>query len=110
VPCGQIGEIRARLDQGKPVVLGVLTFPNWDYPSVSDTGEVTMPLPRTAPDGGHAICVVGYEERAGVPGGGAFIFRNSWGRKWARSHGRYGAGYGTLYFGYVRLYGIDAFA
>src|SRR5262249_43545728 len=43
---GNLDELRSSLDKGRPVVLGVLTFPNWDYPSVSDTGEITMPLPR----------------------------------------------------------------
>jgi len=109
LPPGDLGVLKARLDAGRPVVLGVLTFPNWDYPSVEDTGEITMPLPRMLSDGGHAICVVGYEEHTGVPGGGAFIFRNSWGRKWARAHGRFGAGYGTLFFDYVRAYGIEAY-
>jgi hypothetical protein len=107
---GSMAALQACLDQGKPVVLGVQTFPNWDYPSVSETGEITMPLPRMQPDGGHAICVVGYEERGGVPGGGAFIFRNSWGRKWARPHGRFGPGYGTLFFDYVSRYGVEAYS
>jgi hypothetical protein len=106
---GDLDALKARLDANRPFVLGVLTFPKWDYPSVEETGEITMPLPRMLSDGGHAICVVGYEERAGVPGGGAFLFRNSWGRKWARANGRFGAGYGTLFFDYVRAYGIEAF-
>ena len=58
--------------QGKPVALGVLTYPNWDYPSVQETGEIAMPLPRMQPDGGHAVCVVGYELRADVPGRGSY--------------------------------------
>jgi hypothetical protein len=100
--------LRERLDKEKPFVLGVLTFSSWDYPAVADTGEITMPLPGSLPDGGHAVCVVGYELRKGIPGGGAFIFRNSWGEKWARAKGRFGGGYGTLAFEYVRLYGLDA--
>ena len=101
--------IRAVLDSRRPVVLGVKTFPNWDFPSVSDTGEIPMPLPGSRPDGGHAICLVGYETRDGVPGGGAFIFRNSWGASWARPHGRFGDGHGTLFFNYVSQYGMEAY-
>ena len=101
-------QLRECIDQGKPVVLGVLTFPSWDYPSVADTGEIPMPLPGSNPDGGHAVCVVGYELRSRVPGGGVFVFRNSWGTKWARRMGRFGEGYGTLFFDYVRLYGVEA--
>ena len=32
------------------------------------------------------------------------------GASWAKTQGRFGAGYGTLYFAYVKKYGIEAFA
>ena len=102
--------IRKRLDAGRPVVLSVKTFPSWDFPSVGQTGEIAMPFPGSNSDGGHAICVVGYELNANVPGGGAFIIRNSWGKSWAKPHGRFGAGYGTLFFEYIKKYGLEAFA
>jgi Papain family cysteine protease len=106
-----IAELRESLDEGNPVVLGVITHPNWDFPTVFDTGKVTMPLPGMRPDGGHAVCLVGYEENKRFPGGGAFIFRNSWGERWARAHPRYGeGGYGTLFFEYVLRYGTEAFS
>ncbi len=110
LPARTIEVLRSSLDAGKPVVLGVKTFPNWDFPDVADRGKINMPLPKMPPDGGHAVCVVGYEEEEGIPGGGAFIFRNSWGQKWARKHGRFGGGYGTLFFEYMRLYGIEAYS
>lgn len=109
VVANDIAALCAELDQDRPVVLGVETFAEWDYPSVQDTGEITMPLPGSTSTGGHAICVVGYERRQGVPGNGAFIFRNSWSGLWAQNS-RYGEGYGTLWFEYVRLYGREAFA
>ena len=34
--------------------------------------------------GGHAMCMVGYQDDADVPGGGYFLVRNSWGTAWAR--------------------------
>jgi hypothetical protein len=105
---GDLAAIRAILDEGRPVVLGVETYSNWDFPTVADTGEITMPLPGSRPDGGHAICVVGYEARPGVPGGGVLIFRNSWGKTWAQQC-RYRPGYGTLFYEYVRLYAVDAY-
>jgi hypothetical protein len=64
--------LRLSLDERQPVVLGMLTFPNWDYPSVDDTGEITMPLPDMQSDGGHAVCVVGSELRKDVPRGRDF--------------------------------------
>lgn len=99
-----------RLDEGLPVVLSVKTFPSWDFDSVNQTGEILMPVPGTSSDGGHALCVVGYELNSDVPGGGAFIIRNSWGTGWAKPSGRFGAGYGTLFFEYVKKYGLEAFA
>ena len=42
---GDVEALRAQLDQGRPVVLGVRTFSNWDIPSAADTGEINLPLP-----------------------------------------------------------------
>ncbi|MEO8498923.1 MAG: C1 family peptidase [Planctomycetota bacterium] len=101
--------IQQQLDAQRPVVLSVLTFPSWDFATVADTGEIPMPIPGDKPDGGHAICVVGYELNPRFPGGGAFVFRNSWGTTWAKPQGRFGVGYGTLFFDYVKKYGMEAF-
>ena len=102
--------IREQLDAGKPVVLSVKTFPSWDYPTTNDTGEITMPIPGEKSDGGHAICVVGYELNSRFPGGGAFIIRNSWGTTWAKPNSRFQPGYGTLFFEYIKKYGLEAYA
>jgi C1A family cysteine protease len=103
-------KIRQHLDAGRPVVLSVLTFPSWDFPSVGATGEIPMPFPGDLTDGGHAVCVVGYELNAAVPGGGAFLIRNSWGKSWGSPNNRFQAGYGTLFFEYVKKYGLEAYA
>ncbi len=107
-PAGDVDAIRGNLDEGRPVVVGVLTFPEWDLPSVAETGEIILPLPLSPPDGGHAVCLVGYELRPDAPGGGVFLFRNSWSRSWA-SRSRHRAGYGTLFFEYVRQYALEAY-
>lgn len=101
-------KIRDRLDAGQPVVLSVKTFSSWDFPTVGDTGEVPMPLPGSVSDGGHAICVVGYELNPRFPGGGAFIIRNSWGKTWGKLS-RFAPGYGTLFFDYVKKYSLEAY-
>ena len=105
---GDVESLRDELDQGRPVVLGVRTFSNWDIPSAADTGEINLPLPLSQPDGGHAVCLVGYELRPNAPGGGVFLFRNSWGKTWA-AQSRYKAGYGTLFFEYIRQHAVEAF-
>ncbi len=102
--------LREQLDARRPVVLSMRTFPAWDYPTTADTGEIPLPIPGETADGGHAVCVVGYELNDRAPGGGLFIFRNSWGTSWAKPHGRFGAGYGALPFAYVTKYGLEAFA
>lgn len=60
-------------------------------PAVWPAGEVTSEIGRVA-------------------GGGAFVLRNSWGTAWGKPHGRFGGGYGTLFFDYVAKYGLEAFA
>jgi hypothetical protein len=107
-PAGDVDAIRGHLDEGRPVVLGVLTFSNWDFPAAANTGEISLPLPLSQPDGGHAVCLVGYEPRPNAPGGGVFLFRNSWSKSWAPGS-RYRAGYGTLFFEYVRQYALEAY-
>jgi C1A family cysteine protease len=98
------------IEEERPVVLSVKTFASWDYPTTQDTGEIPLPIPGQVCDGGHAVCVVGYELSESWPGGGAFIFRNSWGANWAKRQGRFGGGYGTLPFAYVRKHGLEALA
>ncbi|MGA2699970.1 MAG: C1 family peptidase [Isosphaeraceae bacterium] len=104
-----IDGLRNRLDAKEPIVFSVRTFRNWDFQVVQETGEIPMPLPGATPDGGHAIVLVGYELSPTAPGGGAFIFRNSWGKDWARLRGRHGGGYGTLFFDYVRDNALEAY-
>jgi C1A family cysteine protease len=106
---GDVDVLRQSLDKKKPVVISVYTYPNWDFPVVAETGEVTMPLPGMDIDGAHAVCLVGHERNHRAPGGGAFIFRNSWGPSWAKRLGRFGPGYGVLPFEYVKQYAIEAF-
>jgi C1A family cysteine protease len=38
--------------------------------------------------GGHCVLITGYVDDAGVPGGGYFIAKNSWGTGWG-PHGGY---------------------
>lgn len=97
------------LDADLPVVLSVRTFESWDFEQTRISGEISLPVPGDRPDGGHAILLVGYERNASLPGGGAFIFRNSWGTGWG-TRCRFGAGYGTLPFGYLKANGLEAFA
>jgi hypothetical protein len=52
---------------------------------------------------GHGVVLVGYELNEKVPGGGYFLFRNSWGIGFAEK------GYAKVSFALARKYGIDAY-
>ncbi len=104
-----IDGLRKRLDAREPIVFSVRTFRNWDFQVMQETGEIPMPLPGATPDGGHAIVLVGYELNLTAPGGGAFLFRNSWGKDWGRLRGRHGGGYGTLFFDYVKDNALEGY-
>jgi hypothetical protein len=49
----------------------------------------------------HSVALVGYGEGKEFPGGGYFIFRNSWGPEWGDE------GYGYMPFDYVLKYAND---
>lgn len=98
--------ICARLDAQQPVGISVPVFVNWRIAQLS--GDIPMPLPEARPDGGHAMCALGYGIDDGYLGGGYLILRNSWGTGWAE-HSPFGPGYGTIPFSYIRRYGWEAF-
>ena len=52
--------------------------------------------------GGHAMLLVGYEDDGSMPGGGAFIVRNSWGGNWGED------GYGKIPYAYIELFAMSA--
>jgi hypothetical protein len=100
-----IDAICAILSAGIPMVFGVPVFPSWGNYATQTQGKVFMPLPNETPEGGHAMILVGYNRAANSPGGGYFIFRNSWGEVWA-NNSPYTPGYGTIPFAYVNKYGM----
>jgi C1A family cysteine protease len=70
-----------------------------DYPRSANTNPKTAPM-----FDGHSIDLVGFRESPAFPGGGYFIFRNSFGPSFG-SHG-----YGFVSFQYLRTYANDAIA
>ena len=44
-------------------------------------------------EGGHCILITGYVDNAGVPGGGYFIAKNSWGTDWGPYDGYFAVAY-----------------
>src|SRR5947209_653145 len=97
-----------------PVFVDLITNEdNWSWTGAYDYGHVIDPIPLSvASEAGHAICVCEYMSFGSAPGGGWFIFKNSWGvNYWSTGnntppvgHPRCQAGYGYLSAAYVDKY------
>ena len=83
-------QLKSCLADGYPFVFGFTVYDNMYSDEVSKTGHVTLPGPKDAAEGGHAVMAVGYDEKNQW-----FIIRNSWGKDWAMK------GYFTLPYAYV---------
>ena len=89
-------ELRVALVKG-PVVIGIGCYE--EIFDVGKDGVVRNPANPNYCYGGHAICVVGYDNKKK-----RFKFKNSWGKSWGQN------GYGYLSYNYIRKYMWDAWA
>ena len=104
-----VDAIKQALSDHGLVGISIPVYNSW-YQSASTrlTGRITMPLSGEPEVGGHAVALVGYQDDATAPGGGTFILRNSWSTSWA-SQSPFGAGYGTIPYGYLSAYNWEAY-
>ena len=79
-----------------PSVAGVGVYESWMTPAVDKTGVIPMPKKGEELLGGHAICIVGYDDKKK-----RFKFKNSWSDEWGDR------GYGYLLYSYITKYGND---
>ncbi len=100
--------IRDAVEQGTTVTISVPVYRSWWGPVTNRTGKIPMPLPNAVLDGGHAMCVIGYDFDETFTGGGYFVLRNSWGTAWAPANPN-GPGHGAIPFEYIDRYGWEAF-
>lgn len=77
------------LDAGVPVAVGM----GWPPSRSIRAGYLTTQRPRE--NGGHAVTLVGYENKTGAIRDTVFIFKNSWGTRWGA------AGYGFATYDYL---------
>ncbi len=84
----RIANLVQALNAGTPVAIG-LEWPPW---RTLRTGYLSQQKP--APNSGHAVTLVGYENKTGALQDTVFIFKNSWGVKW----GAGGYGYVTYHY------------
>ena len=88
-------EMRESLFVNGPFVAGVFVYENaWN--AAEKTGVIPMPAKDDEEVGGHAICVVGYDDKTQL-----FKFKNSWGKSWGKK------GYGFLPYEYLKQYSMD---
>jgi len=85
-----LGHLRGCLAEGFPFTLGISVHESFESRAVRETGRVPMPKRGEKTLGGHAVLVVGYEERSC-----RFLIRNSWGTRWGQR------GYFTLPWSYL---------
>lgn len=92
-------EMRRSLVINGPFLAGVDVYESWFADKVSRTGLIPMPGRRELYQGGHAICMVGYDEKKKL-----FKFKNSWGTVWGDR------GYGYLPYAYMIDHCLDAWS
>jgi len=94
-----VTEMKRSLVINGPFLAGVEVYDCWFTPKAQKTGLILMPKPDDELQGGHAICVVGYDDSRKL-----FKFKNSWSKKWADK------GYGYLPYDYITKYCQDAWS
>ena len=75
-----LNQLKGTLAMGIPVVFGFTVYDSFESPDVAKTGIVPMPGPNESVLGGHAVVLVGYDDKTQM-----FIVRNSWGTKWGQN-------------------------
>jgi len=103
-----VESLRSALANDQPIAFAVPVYTHWFAEPTHSTGDIRMPLPGEKREGGHAMCMVGYETDEDVPGGGYFLVRNSWGTSWARQNAT-APGYARIPFAYLSEYGSSAY-
>ena len=78
-----LNAVRQNLSQGAPVVIGMMVGGTYMKPMTGkDLWEPDADDRRQIGFGGHAQCVVGYDDKKY---GGAFLIMNSWGPEWGNN-------------------------
>lgn len=85
----ELAQMRGCVAAGYPFIFGFTVYESFESDRVARTGTVPMPQGDERTLGGHAMCVVGYDNPRKL-----FIVRNSWGPNWGKK------GYGTMPYAY----------
>jgi C1A family cysteine protease len=102
--CTNFAAVKNALAAGNPVTIGFDVYASfegaWGNIPHGQAGSGMMPMPNKATEqllGGHAVCIVGYDDSLPVTGqpNGRFIVRNSWGTGWG-DNGYFYMPYGVI--------------
>ena len=86
VDWSNLDEVKACLASGFPIVFGFMVYPEMQSEAVAKSGILTMPGAHERCEGGHCVCLCGYDDDKVYPGGvGMGLVRNSWGEGWGCS-------------------------
>lgn len=91
-------QMKDALIHSHPIAMSMTIFESFESEDVAKTGIVPMPQPNEQQLGGHATCIVGFDDKLH---GGCFIVRNSWGDSWGDK------GYFYLPYGMLKYF-MDA--
>ena len=93
-------KVKSYLGLGHPSMFGFTVYNSIEQ--AETTGKIPYPSPKEKIEGGHAVVVVGYDDKMKIKNKygkvettGALLIRNSWGKEWGEK------GYGWLPYEYV---------
>jgi hypothetical protein len=96
-PVHKLDGLKLALAQNGPVVAGIAVFQSAMSADVAKTGAIPLPEVKAQIIGGHAIVIVGYDDKLQ-----RVKFVNSWGSGWGQR------GFGYLPYAYIERYMDDA--
>jgi len=112
IPPNSVIDIKAELCADRCVAFSIPVYNSWYLNNyVKLTGELGLPFPGEVRVGGHAMCIMGYEDLPAQPeiGGGRFYIRNSWGTSTWAPNSRIAPGYGTIPYAYISRFCTEAY-
>lgn len=81
---GDLETMKVTLSQGYLIEFGFDVYSAFMTADMARNGLLCRPKASEALEGGHAVCLAGYDDSKVMPDGsvGAFLVRNSWGTGW----------------------------
>lgn len=84
-------QMKQTLANGTPIIFGIYVYESFESDAVAASGMVPVPGPNEQCVGGHAVCMVGYDDAKQC-----VLVRNSWGASWGL------AGYFWMPYAYIQ--------